>query len=434
MQAQLVITPGAELYMSGNAQLTLSNMDFVNNGTFTTGNGTVFFTGNASSAISGSQPIQFYGLEINKTAASVLTLQRTINVTQQINFVNGFLNLNNFNTDLGTTGTLINEQENSRITGANGGKVLFTTTLNAPAGSNPANLGAIITSAQNFGTVTIQRGHQSQVNASGMGNSVLRYFDISPTNNTGLSATLRFQYFDGELNSLDENSLVFWKSLNTTNWTNEGFTSRNTTINYAEKTGISSFSRWTLSSPGNALPVLFILFNVKCAGNNVLISWKTAQEQNSSHFTIERSTNGTTWTVIGNQPAAGNSSTEKSYSFTDNNAVQQSFYRIAEHDIDGRVQYTSILKASCDGNDLFKLWPNPFTETVFVNITTSNAAQVIIRVFDSRGALIKIQKTNLLPGSNQVNVDMKNLPAGMYQLITEWNNGLMKKITGVIKQ
>jgi hypothetical protein len=432
--AQLIITPGAELYMSGNAQLTLQNIDLVNNGTFTAGNGTVFFTGNASSAISGSQPIQFYGLEINKTAASILTLQRTINVTQQINFVNGFLNLNNFNTDLGTTGTLLNEQENSRITGATGGRVLFSTTLNAPAAVNPANLGAIFTSAQNLGTVTIERGHQSQVNSSGSGNSVLRYFDISPANNTALDATLRFQYFDGELNGLDENSLVFWKSLNTTNWTNEGFTSRNTTINYVEKTGIPSFSRWTLSSPGNALPVLFILFNVNCGGNNVLITWKTAQEQNISHFAIERSTDGITWTIIGNRPAAGNSSSEKSYSFTDNNASQQSFYRIAGHDINGRVQYTSVLKTFCDGNDFFKLWPNPFTETVFVNITTGNAAQVIIRVFDNKGALIKIQRTDLLPGSNQVNVEMKNLPAGMYQLVTEWNNGQMKKTTGVIKQ
>jgi hypothetical protein len=364
----------------------------------------------------------------------LVTLQRAVNVSQQINFVAGLLNLNNFNIDLGTTGFLNGESESSRITGANGGQVLFTTILNNPSGANPANLGAIITSSENMGTVAIKRGHQSQVNGSGMGNSVLRYYDISPVNNNGLNATLRFQYFDAELNSFDENTMVFWKSPDAVNWSNEGFTSRNTTNNYVEKTGVNSFSRWTLSSINNPLPVLFILFNAKCTGNTILITWKTAQEQNSSHFNVEKSFDGIVWTVISNQPAAGNSSVEKTYSFTDNNPLQKSYYRIAEYDIDNRVQYTSILKSSCDASDLLKVWPNPFSETVFVNININSRSASVIKVYDNKGALIKIHKTELLPGSNQVNVDMKTLATGMYQLVIEWNNGQSKKTVQVIKQ
>ena len=274
VSGQVTITPGAELYMTGNAQLTLSNTDLVNNGSFVAGNGTVSFTGNTSSAISGTQPIQFYEMEINKSGSSSVLLQRTIGITQQISFTAGFLNLNNYNADLGTTGLLNGEQETSRIMGSNGGQVLFSTTLNNPVSVNPANLGAIITSSQNLGSVTIKRGHQSQVNGNNsLGSSVLRYYDITPANNSGLNATLQFQYFDGELNGLDENTIVFWKSLNTINWANVGFNSRNTTSNYVEKTGINSFSRWTLSSPGNALPVLFTFFNLKCEGNKNLINW-----------------------------------------------------------------------------------------------------------------------------------------------------------------
>ena len=74
----------------------------------------------------------------------------------------GCLNLNGFNADLGTTGRLDAENENSRITGTNGGEVFFSTELNAPAGANPGNLGAIITSTQNLGNVLIKRGHRSQ--------------------------------------------------------------------------------------------------------------------------------------------------------------------------------------------------------------------------------------------------------------------------------
>jgi hypothetical protein len=47
--------------------------------------------------------------------------------------------------------------------------------------SNPANLGIFITSDKNLGNVTIRRGHQSQPNISGSGNSILRYYDILRT-------------------------------------------------------------------------------------------------------------------------------------------------------------------------------------------------------------------------------------------------------------
>src|SRR5258708_16356510 len=348
VSAQLVITPGAQFFIAGNTQLTLKNTNLVNNGSFTAGNGITSFTGNASSSISGSQPVQFFELEMNKTNSSFLILQRAVGVTQRILFTSGLLNLNGFNADLGTTGQLDGEQENTRIIGPNGGEVLFTTSLNSPTGSNPANLGIFITSGQNLGNVTIKRGHQSEVTSPGTGSSVLRYYDILPANNTNLNATLRFNYFDGELNGLIENSIVFLESQNTVNWTTLGFTSRDVVANFAEKNGIGSFRRFTLSNDNGPLPVRLILFNAKCEVNKVLLTWKTAQEQNSSHFDIERSNDGIRWTVIGNLPAAGNSGSERSYSFTDNNSVQNSLYLIAEYDLEGSMQYTSTFLTSCD--------------------------------------------------------------------------------------
>src|ERR1700733_1981042 len=115
LSAQLVITPGAQLYIGGNTQLTLQNTDLVNNGSFIAGTGTISFTGNALSALSGSQPLQFYQLEINKTGAGLLSLQKAIAISSQINFSSGHIDLNGFNIDLGTTGILNGEQESSHI-------------------------------------------------------------------------------------------------------------------------------------------------------------------------------------------------------------------------------------------------------------------------------------------------------------------------------
>ena len=406
----------------------------VNNGNFIAGNGKVSFIGNATSTISGSQSIQFHELEINKTSDIVVLLQQSIKISQQIRFNLGYLNLNGFDIDLGSTGVLTNENEVGRITGINGGQVLYTTTLNAPSSVNPANLGAIITSTQNLGAVIVRRGHRSQQNAFGSGNSILRYYDIVPANNTGLDATLRFHYFNAELNGLGEPSLVLWKSENNISWTNEGMTDRNTNDNFVQKTNIPSFSRWTLSSPGNALPVEFVLFNVKCEGNKVLLLWKTAQELNSSHFVVEKSTDASSWTGIGTIAAAGNSINERSYSFIDYTVTAGSYYRIAQYDIDGHAQYTSIIPLTCDGQEGFRVWPNPFTDILFVNIQSNTRSPVSIKVYDMKGALIRVQQANILQGSNQLNIDTKGLAGGMYQLVAEWNGGQVRKVVKIIRQ
>lgn len=433
--AQLVVTPGAQFSIGGNMQLTLQNTDLINNGNFTTGSGTTSFTGDASSSINGSQPVQFNELEINKTNNSSVLLQRAIGVTQRILFSSGFLNLNGFNADLGTTGHLDGEQENSRITGPNGGEVIFNVNLNSPTGSNPANLGLFITSNQNLGNVTIRRGHQSQVNGAGLGSSILRYYDIIPANNANPDAKLRFRYLDGELNGLNENSIVFFESQNIVNWKNLGFVSRDVAANFVEQTGISRFGRFTLSTAGDVLPVRLILFNAACEGSKVLLTWKTVQEQNSSHFNIERSLDGIRWTMIGSLSAAGNSSSERRYSFTDDSPAQKGYYRIAEYDLDGGVQYSIVLPLSCTrADEVFSLWPNPAHDRVFINIVTGGESQSLIKLFDSKGALVKIISAKVLPGSNQLSIDIGSLANGVYQLSVGWNNGQTKKTMHVLKQ
>jgi photosystem II stability/assembly factor-like uncharacterized protein len=182
------------------------------------------------------------------------------------------------------------------------------------------------------------------------------------------------------------------------------------------------------------LSVQFILFNENCEGSKVQLAWKTAKEQNSSHFNIERSSDAIHWTVIGNLPAAGNSSAERTYSFTDNSPLQNGYYRIGEYDLDGRIQYTNILQSSCNATDAFSTWPNPVRDMVFINIVTGRESQAVVKVFDNKGALVKLQNATVLQGSNQLSVDIKSLANGVYSLSVDWNNGQMKKAVQVLKQ
>ncbi len=435
-QNVLKVTSGAVIKTTGGVIITLQDMNLDNDGTISqaVGEGVFRFSGTQNNTIAGTNAPLFDVLEIAKTGSAKISLLRTINVGSAINFTSGLIDLNNNNLFLQPLAVLNSESEISRIIGLAGGYLEITNALNAPSSANPGNLGATLTSSQNLGSTIIRRGHTSQVNGFGIGSSIFRYYDIMPANNAALNATLRFQYFDAELNSFDENTIILWKSPNNISWTQQGFTARSTSSNYVEKTGIADFSRWTLSSANNPLPVQFLLFNVRCAGNSVLINWKTAQELNSSRFMVERSADGIQWTAIGMMPAAGNSSTERSYSFIDNSPVASgAMYRIAEYDIDGRIQYTSIIRSDCEAKDTWKLWPNPVQEMLWVNITTTRSSPATIKIFDSKGSLLRLQKNELLTGNNQLNIDMQKLPAGTYHVTVEWGNGQTQKAVNVIK-
>jgi hypothetical protein len=249
-KAQLMIGNGAQWVNSGAVMININDLDFKNDGIFLSSSSLVKFTGNINNTISGNSSTSFNEIEIAKSAANKLLLNRNTTIQKRLIFTSGLFDLNNFNLDLTAAAKLDNESAASRIIGPSGGEVIMSTTLNAPVSENPGNLGAIITTASNLGAVTIKRGHKTPA-GNGLATGINRYYDISPSNNAGLNATFRFQYFDPELNNQDENSLVMFKSINGgLNWTNESFSTRDVNLNYVEKSGIDGFSKWALASPG----------------------------------------------------------------------------------------------------------------------------------------------------------------------------------------
>lgn len=426
-QNSLKVSAGATLHLTGGVRVTLENMHLDNDGdiSFAAGNGTFRFSGNTTTNIAGSSTSLFYDVELAKTGTAQLNLQRNINIASGITFISGLLHLNNNNVLLQPAALLHGESDASRIVGSNGGFVEITKSLNAPAGDAPGNLGVVFTSSQNFGSTRIRRGHVSHT-ANGK-SSVNRYFDISPTNNVALDAGLRFHYLDAELNGSKENALVLFKSSNGVDWTAVGFNDRDSITNYIEKDGITSFSQLTLYSNDVPLPVAFASFNAWCDNGKVTLAWKTAQEINSHHFDIERSTNGMTWATIGTLPAAGNSQTVLSYTFTDNNPLAAgAMYRIAEYDIDGRKQYTGIVRSACDVRDELKLSPNPAHDIARLSINTTASTPVVLSVYNEKGSLMLVQKVVLLQGNTVVDIPVRQLANGVYEIKVDFPYGKTK--------
>jgi hypothetical protein len=181
------------------------------------------------------------------------------------------------------------------------------------------------------------------------------------------------------------------------------------------------------------LPVRFTALNARCKDSQEIISWKTDQEQNSDNFTIERSIDRINWISIGSEHSIGGSAIEHSYAFTDNHSVQNSYYRIAQNDFDGKKSYSAIVRSSCSSIEGFTSWPNPFIDILTVNIYSDTPANVSIKIIDSRGAVVKSQRTSILRGSNQLSVDTKSLSRGFYHLSASWGNHQMQRSMKVVK-
>lgn len=429
---------GSVIKAAGGVVITLQDMDLLHEGNMNIapGEAVIRFAGTQDNIISGNVAPLLDVIQVAKTNNARLILNGPLRVGSSIQFNSGNIDLNSNNILMEPSALLIGESEASHITGISGGYIEVMTTLNAPAAANPGNLGVIISSASNLGNTTIRRGHISYPNVSGSGKSIRRYYDIIPTNNSGLNATLRFNYLDAELDGLNENTVVMWKSPDNLNWLSQGFSSRDASLNFLEKTGIADFSRWTLADISGALPVEFVLFNLYCQGDKIQLNWKTAQELNSDRFEIQKSTDGIRWLMVGQVKAAGNSFSERSYSFVyDQPDPGISYYRIAEFDLDGTVLYTSSARSNCnDGADIWKAWPNPVQELLWINLNTAVRSGVVIKIFDSKGALVKTQQDKLLPGINQLRISMQQITAGVYHVTVEWNDGQMRKNVKVIKR
>ncbi|HEY6191247.1 MAG TPA: lamin tail domain-containing protein [Bacteroidota bacterium] len=93
-----------------------------------------------------------------------------------------------------------------------------------------------------------------RVTGAASGPSILRYFEIIPSVNAGLDASLDFSYDDSELNGQDPRSLRLWRSADVgATWSAPAGSIADTLSRTVRLSGIHSFSRWTASDAAHVL-------------------------------------------------------------------------------------------------------------------------------------------------------------------------------------
>ena len=273
----------------------------------------------------------------------------------------------------------------------------------------------------------------TNVNNGGADNSaklIDRFWQIKPQGYTTKPTltNLSFTYSDLEYaapNTIAEGNLFAqrWNS-SLQSWSDYVPTSSINTstnnVNIASVNGSQLYDWWTLADQSSPLPITMVYFNATVNNKQVVTSWQTVFESNSSHFEVWRSHNAQQFEYVGRIAAAGNSNTTLDYTLTDSNPYPGiSYYRLKGIDKDGAFKWSSIEKVNLDGGANIFLSPNPATSYISINAGMGAVnKKPVARLYDAKGNLLKLFTIT----STYQRVDIAVLPAGTYNISISYNN------------
>ncbi|MFK8007481.1 MAG: T9SS type A sorting domain-containing protein [Saprospiraceae bacterium] len=168
----------------------------------------------------------------------------------------------------------------------------------------------------------------------------------------------------------------------------------------------------------NSLPVELTSFQAIQQNSHVHLQWETASERNTSHFSIERSTNGIDFKEIGSIQGSGDGVIAQHYTFKDispENGIN--YYRLKIIDNDDTFEYSNIEVVIFENAPAIQLFPNPVKETIQLEGFDSNINEVQLDIIDRCGKLIFSNNIQINNGRLQISTDLANIQnSGTYFL------------------
>ncbi|MRX46821.1 T9SS type A sorting domain-containing protein [Pedobacter puniceum] len=184
----------------------------------------------------------------------------------------------------------------------------------------------------------------------------------------------------------------------------------------AEKVGISNIVITYQVETDPTLPVSLTSFTGENTASGIRLNWKTASEQNNSHFELLRAGEDKNFKFISRINGKGNSETVQNYIFNDNNPLNgNNYYQLKQVDFDGTETIFNQLVAvkSAFNNQNFKV--SVSEESVLnAHIYATSYASGKIAVYDMSGKKIFEEQVSLQEGNNTISKALPAIQAGVY--------------------
>lgn len=153
--------------------------------------------------------------------------------------------------------------------------------------------------------------------------------------------------------------------------------------------------------------------------NKTILDWKAIVDKNFSHFVVEHSIDGRSFSSIGNvYPLAADS---LNYSFSHlAGLANKLYYRLKMVGNDNTFKYSQIVALGGKSNYAIqaKVLENPFHDHLVVSIDAATFMEAHLKIVAANGLTIASKNIHLSKGNNQVPFsNLFSLPSGFYQLI-----------------
>jgi hypothetical protein len=179
------------------------------------------------------------------------------------------------------------------------------------------------------------------------------------------------------------------------------------------------------------LPIELFSFNGHCNKQQAVLRWSTASESDCRDYIIEKSKDGTNWQMLAKIDAAGNSSTLRSYEFTDQLPGKGiSYYRLTQTNTNGTYKYGGIVivrNCVADATENVTAYPNPSTGE-FTLLYSGDRSQVhSTEIFNAQGK--KVYEAIGLPAK----INLSANAAGMYVIYVHLDSKTVKCMMLIVK-
>ena len=450
----LKIESGATFTMSNSTLVVTGN--WVQNGSFISGNANVIFKGSAAQSISGVGTILFSNVSINNSSSGI-NLLTPVEISTSLTMLSGNIStstLNSLTLGIGaagilnwTSGTITGPFKRWFTNAANTGNstglfpvgtasdnrwaLLEYTSAPTSAGYISAEFKAInpaATSAGINGLPLIDQYNWSINNIATDG-----YWEIIPITATGGTYNLKLRPKAFSLSNLNDVGRIIKSPNDHSTWVlngNHGSIDGSQSDFTISRIGMSGFSYFAIGYTNNApLPVTLISYQVNCIEDNAsIISWTTASESNSSYFQLEKSRDGVNWYLLTEIEAAGNSTIKIEYEFFDLEKFSGVFYyRLKQFDFDGGEIIYEPISVSCrDAENSMIVFPNPSNG----DFTISSSEVGTFNIINELGQVVRTVEITEVNG-NQVKVE--DMPNGAYFVTGTLNGEIVTKKVIVVR-
>lgn len=238
------------------------------------------------------------------------------------------------------------------------------------------------------------------------------------------------------VNGSSINLTASWPQSTGYTWTSTPGTTRtvnvtppnSTTTIYTVADGLGCVADQFSVTATGTLPVSLLSFDAKLVNGKVNVNWTTVTETNNKLFTVERSDNAIDFTAIGTVNGAINSTSARSYLFTDPLPLTgTSYYRLSQTNIDDRKEYLGVRQIKNYGKDFDVKAITAGGGLLSLEISAAAQGVYQLRVYDMQGREFRNEMINCSAG---VCKKTMVLTAGVYiyEVVSSKGEKLLQKV------